>query len=72
MNQFAEQLRKMIKRSGKTMQAFAEDIGMDKGNLSRIVNGKECVTIDRAERIADALGATVSIKIKKNRTPTVV
>jgi transcriptional regulator with XRE-family HTH domain len=40
--------------------------GIDPGNFSRILNGKEGVTLERAERIANALGATLSIKVKKS------
>ena len=71
MNQFAEQLRTIIDEAGLTMQAASVMIGIDKGNLSRIVNGKEGVTIERAERIANALGATISVKIKKTKKMSV-
>lgn len=50
-----------------TPSAAAELAGIDPGNFSRILNGKERVTLDRAERIANALGATLSVKIKKSQ-----
>ena len=65
MNQFSEQLKAMIEAAGMNMQEAAALIGMDKGNLSKIVNGKEGVTLERAERIANALGGTISVKITK-------
>ena len=71
MNQFSEQLKSIIEDAGLTMQAASVMIGIDKGNLSRIVNGKEGVTLERAERIANALGATISVKIKKSKKMSV-
>lgn len=65
MSDFCKQIRKFIKASGMTVSAAAEAAGIDPGNFSRILNGKERVTIDRAERIATALGATFSVKVKK-------
>lgn len=66
MNQFSEQIKALIAQRGMTLTAAAAVIGIDRGNLSRILNGKEGVTLDRAERIANALGATFCIKVKKS------
>lgn len=65
MNEFAKQIRALIEERGLTLSAAAAEIGMDRGNLSRILNGKERVTLDRAERIANALGATLCVNLKK-------
>jgi len=65
MNEFCEQLKAFIESTGMGMTAAAHAAGIDKGNLSRILNGKEGVTLERAERIATALGARVSIKVEK-------
>lgn len=67
MKQFAEQIKAIIEAQGITLTAAAALIGMDRGNLSRILNGKERVTLDRAERIANALGATICVKVKKTQ-----
>lgn len=65
MTEFAKQINDLIAESGLTMSAAAKVIGMDHGNLSRILNGKEGLTLERAERIANRLGATLSVKVKK-------
>jgi transcriptional regulator with XRE-family HTH domain len=65
MTQFAEQIRAMMAEQKLTLTAASRIIGIDRGNLSRILNGKERVTLDRAERIANALGATLCVKLKK-------
>lgn len=67
MTEFTEQLRGIMKEQGLTIAATAEKIGMDHGNFSKILNGKEKVTLDRAERIVKKLGATLSVKISKVR-----
>jgi len=65
MSEFCTQIRALIKASGLTVSAAAEQAGIDPGNFSRILNGKEKVTLERAERIANAFGATLSVKLKK-------
>jgi transcriptional regulator with XRE-family HTH domain len=67
MSDFCKQIKAFIEASGMTVSAAAEAAGIDPGNFSRILNGKERVTLDRAERIANALGATLSVKIKKSQ-----
>jgi plasmid maintenance system antidote protein VapI len=67
MSDFTQQLREMMSEKGLTITAAAKLIGIDRGNLSRILNGKERVTLDRAERIVNQLGATLSVKVKKTR-----
>lgn len=67
MSDFCEQIKAFIKSNGMTLAQAAEVAGVDPGNFSRILNGKERVTLDRAERIATALGATLSIKLKKTQ-----
>lgn len=65
MNDFCEQLRRLIESSGMTVSVAAQSVGLDPGNLSRILNGKERVTIERAEKIANLFGGTLSIKLRK-------
>lgn len=67
MTEFCEQIKAFIKSHGMTLKQAADTVGIDAGNFSRILNGKERVTLDRAERIATALGATLSIKLKKSQ-----
>lgn len=67
MDQFSQQLKSLIESSGMTLSAAASVLGMDAGNLSKIVNGKEGVTLERANRIASGLGLTLTVQLKKNR-----
>jgi transcriptional regulator with XRE-family HTH domain len=67
MANFAQQLKTIIQDRGMTLSAAAAMAGMDHGNFSKIVNGKENVTLDRAERIANALGVELCIKVREKR-----
>jgi plasmid maintenance system antidote protein VapI len=67
MNDFCEQLRQLIDATGLTVSKAAESVGIDPGNLSRILNGKERVTLDRAEKLASLFGGTISIKVRKKQ-----
>lgn len=66
MTNFIEQIRRLIDSRGMTITAAADAIGIDRANLSRILSGKEGVTVERAEKIANAFGATVCVKDLKD------
>lgn len=65
MQDFSQKLRDAIKESGLTLRAAAAKIGMDHGNLSKILSGKEGVTIERAEQIAAKLGFRICLELEK-------
>lgn len=60
MNCFARNVQHLIDRNGLTQVELASLAGIHTPNLNRILKGKEGVTIERAERIAAALGVTLS------------
>ncbi len=65
MEDFSNKLRQAIDESGLTLRAAAAKIGMDHGNLSRILSGKEGVTLERAEHIAKKLGFRICLELEK-------
>jgi plasmid maintenance system antidote protein VapI len=65
MNDFTTQISDFLKSEGLSITAAARRIGMDHGNLSRILSGQEGVTLERAERIANALGAQLTVQLQK-------
>jgi len=67
MENFAQQLRAVIVSRGLTMSAAAGIAGMDTGNFSKVINGKEGLTFERAERIASALGLEIDVRIREKR-----
>lgn len=57
---FRENVVEMAREQGMSMSTLAELSGTSQANMSRIVNGHEKVTIQRAERISQALGVPLS------------
>jgi len=51
-------LLKLITLKGHTPYSFAASTGIDRGYLSRIINGKQRPGVDIALKIASALDAT--------------
>lgn len=50
---FRISVRTLIEERETTITAVAHGVGMQRPSLSRILAGKEGVTLDRAQRIAD-------------------
>lgn len=60
VNMDREKLRKLIDKSGKTINAIQEESGMKSGALYRLLSGKhKDVTLSVAFKLADALGADI-------------
>ena len=60
MKTFSENVRTALTDYGWSIQDLADQCGIARPNLSRIIGGKEGVTLDRAERIASALDLELS------------
>ena len=60
MNTFCQNVRSALEANGMTLTSLAERTGIHRPNLSKILNGKEGVTLDRAGVIAAAIGYTLS------------
>lgn len=54
-------LREVLKREGVTAYQVCKDLGMDQGELSRILHGKSNISLWRLEQIADYLGYEVKL-----------
>ena len=53
---FCENLRHIMERDGWTMRSLAETAGTSASGISCILSGKDKVTLQRAERISQAVG----------------
>jgi transcriptional regulator with XRE-family HTH domain len=60
-------IRKAIEASGKTRYRLSKETGIDQAQLSRLMSGKEGVSVENLERLAEALGLEIIIRPK--RTP---
>lgn len=56
MDTFVDNLREAIRFRGTTIGELAKTAGVGRASLYRVLAGDERVTIDRAEKIAAALG----------------
>jgi len=60
MNLFCKNVRACLEARGMTIQSLADATGIYRSNLSKILHGKEGVTLDRAGVIAEAVGVHLS------------
>jgi transcriptional regulator with XRE-family HTH domain len=60
MQTFVTNVRNCLSERGWTIADLASRMGIERPNLSRILNGREGVTIERAERVAAALEVELS------------
>lgn len=56
-----QQLQRLHRASGLTIQAVADKIGMTRQQLSAILNGKHDPSTETLEKIVSALGAEIKI-----------
>jgi ribosome-binding protein aMBF1 (putative translation factor) len=67
-NTFRENLRAAMQTRGISQRELAEKAGTGYPNLNRVLSGKQNVTLELADRLADALNLTLSELLgKKSR-----
>ena len=64
--QVGKAIKDLRKGRGYTMQSFADLLGVDRVSVTRYESGKKNLSTSTLERIASALGVTVSV-IFENR-----
>ena len=55
-----QRIRHLRQRAGVSQEAFAEKCGLDRAHISSIERGRRNVTVRNIERIAAALGISLS------------
>jgi len=60
----AHKFKELRKKKHLTQSQLAEKLGMEKGQISKIENGKFNLTLTTINRIATALGAKVSFELQ--------
>ncbi len=66
MKSTAEQLRRAIKRDGRSIRRLALDSGLHIGPLQRFVAKEHGMTLTSAEKLVGALGLQLTI-VKKDK-----
>ena len=59
-------LKDILTREGVSAYRVCKDLGLDKGQLSRFLNGKNNLTLAKLERIADYLGYDLQLVKRKS------
>ena len=59
-------LKDILTREGVSAYRVCKDLGLDKGQLSRFLNGKSNLTLAKIERIADSLGYDLQLVKRKS------
>ncbi|SDH23725.1 LexA family transcriptional regulator [Propionivibrio dicarboxylicus] len=68
--QLGAAIRRLRARSGKTLEQVAEATGSNKGTLSKIESGKQGVSLETLNRIAQALRVTIVTIFNEMWEPT--
>lgn len=66
METIAENIALLLEDRGWTQAQLASKTKIARPNISRIISGQENLSIERAERIANAFGLTLSDLLNKN------
>lgn len=63
-------LKRLVGESGRGISEIARDAGINKGMVSKLMNGKVGLSIESAEKLARALGHEVAVlkRTKKRRS----
>ena len=59
-------LKDILTREGVSAYRVCKDLSLDKGQLSRFLNGKSNLTLIKIERIADYLGYDLQMVKRKS------
>jgi transcriptional regulator with XRE-family HTH domain len=65
MSRILDTIRKAIEVGGKTRYKLSQETGIDQAQLSRLMAGKEGVSVENLERLAEALGLEIMIRPRK-------
>lgn len=63
----ADTLRELIAKSDESRNAIAEATGIDRGNLSRFMNGKGGLSIEAIDALMDYFGLELKHKATRRR-----
>lgn len=66
MNHLQKNVRRLLEERGMSQGDLATSAKISRPNLNRILQGKERVTIERAERIAKALRVSLPELLSEN------
>ena len=62
MSRILDTIRRAIEVGNKTRYKLSQETGIDQAQLSRLMAGKEGVSVENLERLAEALGLQIIIR----------
>ena len=68
MKTILDQIRSVIESSDVTRYRIAKDLGIDQGQMSRLMNGQSSLSLEALERLCDYLGLEIIIQPKQRRS----
>ncbi len=70
MAELLDRLRQAIRECGKTRYRLAQETRIAESALSRLMSGERGLSIDAAERLAEALGLQIIVRPAKRKPGT--
>ncbi len=67
MKPILNQIRKVIESSDVSRYRIAKDVGIDQGQMSRLMNGQSSLSLEALERLCDYLDLEIVIQPKPQR-----
>lgn len=64
---FSRNAAGLLRKSGMTQSELGNMLGVTQSCVSQILSGRENLTLDRAERVANCLGVELSVILKKTK-----
>ncbi len=58
-------LKNIMEREKVTAYRLCKDLGLDKGQVSRFLHGKQNLALDKVEKVADYLGYDITFVKRK-------
>ena len=58
-------LKDIMEREKVSAYRLCKDLGLDKGQVSRFLNGKQNLALDKVEKVADYLGYDLTLVKRK-------
>ena len=68
MKPILDQIRKVIEASDVSRYRIAKDVGIDQGQMSRLMNGQASLSLEALERLCDYLDLEIVIQPKSRQS----
>lgn len=67
LSMLGKRLKDILNREGITAYRLCKDLGLDQGQVSRFLNGKQNLALDKVERVVEYLGYDLELVKRPSR-----